>query len=107
MNLEKLRKDNKYKTLFSPKKLNNYLTELKILNLSDQVCLIVWYLIKNKTRLTTSIITNIKTNILLKYRIQFKDILTFLEIDYRDVSLIILYLVVIGFFVSKNQMNRI
>ena len=41
MNLEKLRKDNKYKRLFSPKKLNNYLTELKILNLSDQVYLIV------------------------------------------------------------------
>ena len=33
---------------------------------------------------------------LLKYRILFKDILTFLGLDYRNDSLIILYLVVIG-----------
>ena len=32
---------------------------------------------------------------LLKYRIMFKDILTFLGLDYRDASLITLYLVVI------------
>ena len=33
---------------------------------------------------------------LLKYRILFKDILTFLGLDYRDALLIILYLIVIG-----------
>ena len=33
---------------------------------------------------------------LLKYRIMFKDILAFLRLDYRDASLIILYLIVIG-----------
>ena len=32
----------------------------------------------------------------LKYRILFKDILTFLGLDYRDASLIILYLILIG-----------
>ena len=33
---------------------------------------------------------------LLKYSILFKDIKTFLGLDYRDASLIILYLIVIG-----------
>ena len=33
---------------------------------------------------------------LIKYRILFKDILTFLGLDYRDASLKILYLIVIG-----------
>ena len=33
---------------------------------------------------------------LLKYRILLKDILTFLGLDYRDASLKILYLIVIG-----------
>ena len=33
---------------------------------------------------------------LLKYRILFKDILKFLIRDYRDASLIIMYLIVIG-----------
>ena len=31
-----------------------------------------------------------------KYRIMFKDILTFLGLDYRDASLITLYFVVLG-----------
>ena len=39
---------------------------------------------------------------MIKYMLLFKDILTFLVIDYRDASLITLYLVAI-----KNQMNRI
>ena len=34
---------------------------------------------------------------LREYMIQFKDILTFLGLDHKDVSLITLYLVVIGF----------
>ena len=38
---------------------------------------------------------------LLKYMILFKDILTFLLLDYRDASLIILYLVVIGISTPK------
>ena len=33
---------------------------------------------------------------LIKYTILFKDILTFLGLDYRDALLIVLYLVVIG-----------
>ena len=39
--------------------------------------------------------------------ILLKDILTFLGLDYRDASLLILYLVVIGISIQKNQMNRI
>ena len=39
---------------------------------------------------------------LLRYRILFKDILTFLRLDYRDSSLITLYLVVIGISIPKN-----
>ena len=35
-----------------------------------------------------------------KYRIMFADILTFLGFDYRDASIIILYLVVIGIVVT-------
>ena len=38
---------------------------------------------------------------LLKYRIPFKDILTFLGLDYRDVSLKILYLIVIVISLPK------
>ena len=38
---------------------------------------------------------------LLKYRILFKDILTFLGLDFRDVSLITLYLDVIGINIPK------
>ena len=38
---------------------------------------------------------------LLKYGILFKDILTFLGLDHRDVSLITLYFVVLGFSISK------
>ena len=33
--------------------------------------------------------------------------LTFLRHDYRDTSLVTLYLVVIGIIIPKNQMNRI
>ena len=40
---------------------------------------------------------------LLKYRILFKDIFTFLGIDYRDASLIIFYLVVIGINTPKSD----
>ena len=43
---------------------------------------------------------------LLKYRILFKDILTFLILDYRDATLIILYLIVIGISNKKNQIDR-
>ena len=42
---------------------------------------------------------------LLKYRILFKDILTFLILDYRDASLIILYLIVIG--ISNQKIRSI
>ena len=38
---------------------------------------------------------------LIKYMILFKDILTFLGLDYRDASLITLYLVVIGISIKK------
>ena len=37
----------------------------------------------------------------------FKDILTFLGLDYRDALLITLYLVVIGISIKKNQTNWI
>ena len=41
---------------------------------------------------------------LIKYMILFKDILTLLGLDYRDASLITLYLVVIiGISIPKNQ----
>ena len=43
---------------------------------------------------------------LLKYRIMYKDILTFLGLDYRVALLKILYLIVIGIKKSKNQINR-
>ena len=45
---------------------------------------------------------------LLKYRILFKNILTFLGLDYKDVSLITLYFVVIGPRISKikNQIEK-
>ena len=38
---------------------------------------------------------------LIKYIILFKEILTFLGLDYRDASLITLYLVVIGSSIKK------
>ena len=38
---------------------------------------------------------------LLKYSILFKDILTLLGLDYRDASLIILYLIIIGISILK------
>ena len=40
---------------------------------------------------------------LCKYMILFKDILTLLGIDYRDASIKILYLVVLGILVPINQ----
>ena len=43
---------------------------------------------------------------LITYTILFKDILTFLGLDYRDGSLITLYLVAIGISLKK-KMNRI
>ena len=39
--------------------------------------------------------------IVQKYKRLFKDILTFLGLDYRDASLITLYLVVIGISIQK------
>ena len=39
---------------------------------------------------------------LLKYRIMFKDILTFLGLDYRNASLITLYFVVPGIIIPKT-----
>ena len=44
---------------------------------------------------------------MLKYRIQIKDILSFLGFDYRDASFRLLYLVVLGNIISKNHINRI
>ena len=41
---------------------------------------------------------------LLKYRILFKDILTFLRLDCRDASLIILYLIVIVISTPKLRL---
>ena len=38
---------------------------------------------------------------LQKYRIMFKDILTFLGLDYRDALLITLYFVVVGISIPK------
>ena len=38
---------------------------------------------------------------LRKYRILFKDLLTFWELDYRDASLITLYIVVLGISIPK------
>ena len=43
---------------------------------------------------------------LLKYRILFNDILTFLGLDNRNASLKLLYLVVLGIIVTKNQINN-
>ena len=37
----------------------------------------------------------------------FKDILSFLGLDYRVASLITLYFVVLGISIPKNQINRI
>ena len=42
---------------------------------------------------------------LLKYRILFKDIQTFLILDYRDALLIILYFIVIG--ISNQKIRSI
>ena len=42
---------------------------------------------------------------LLKYRILFKDILTFLILDYRDALLIILYL--IGSVIKKSDQSDV
>ncbi len=44
---------------------------------------------------------------LLKYRLMFKDILTFLGLDYRDASLITMFFVVLGISILKNQINGI
>ena len=41
---------------------------------------------------------------LIKYSLLFKDILTFLVLDYRNASLKTLYLVVIGIRVSKIRL---
>ena len=38
---------------------------------------------------------------LLKYRLIFKDIFTFLGLDYRDASLITLYFLVLGISILK------
>ena len=44
---------------------------------------------------------------LLKYRILFyKDILTFLELDYCDASVITLYIVVLGISILKMKIIR-
>ncbi len=40
---------------------------------------------------------------MIKYVIMFKDILTYLGLDYRDASLIRLYLVVIGISIKKTD----
>ena len=41
-----------------------------------------------------------------KYRIMFKDILTFLGLDYRDASLIKLYFVVLRISIPKIRFYR-
>ena len=43
----------------------------------------------------------------IKYRILFKEILTFLGLDYRDASLVLLNLIVIEISIKKNQMKMI
>ena len=43
---------------------------------------------------------------LLKFRMQFKDILTILVLNYRDVSFITLYFVVPGISVPKNKLEE-
>ena len=50
-------------------------------------------------------LNKILSKFVVKYRILFKDILTFLGLDYRDSSLIIVDLVVIG--ISTPKINRI
>ena len=40
---------------------------------------------------------------LLPYRILFKDMFTFLGLDYKDASLMTLYLVVIGINIPKSD----
>ena len=40
---------------------------------------------------------------LIKYMILVKDILTFLGLDYRDASLITVYLVVIGISIQRSR----
>ena len=49
--------------------------------------------------------------IVQKYKRLFKDILTFLGLDYRDASLTILYLIVIGIsapkFICKNVFKKV
>ena len=52
--------------------------------------------VKNPLKILSKIVEK-----LLKYRIMFKDILIFLGLDYRDASLITLYLVVIGISIPK------
>ena len=42
---------------------------------------------------------------LLKYRTLFKDILTFLALDYRVASLIILYLIVLRISIPKSDQS--
>ena len=43
---------------------------------------------------------------LLKFRMQFKDILTILVLNYRDLSFITLYFVVPGISVPKNKLEE-
>ena len=43
----------------------------------------------------------------IKYWILFKDILTFLELDYGNASLITMYIVVLGIRIKKNKTNWI
>ena len=43
---------------------------------------------------------------LLKFRMQFKDILTILVLNYRDASFITLYFVVPGISVPKNKLEE-
>ena len=42
---------------------------------------------------------------LVKYRILFKNILTFLGLDYKDASLITLYFVVLGISIKKSDQS--
>ncbi len=58
------------------------------------------HIVNIETRMTTSNKSEaLKLKKLLEYMILFKDSLTFLELDYSDDSLTILYLIVLGIMI--------
>ena len=64
----------------------------------------------NKQNIDLKELTKLCVNLLqklLKYRILFKDILTFLRLNYRDALLKILYLIVIGIGINNPKIRSI